>query len=89
MPIRTRQSLLDEALCTKEPDRSMLKHCADMVTAFSEDYLRSEMNQIEDRINSYKAVDKDFIEFNDTKKEVSSEVKNLKKRLKILKIILY
>lgn len=90
MAIRTAESLKDEFFRTKDKaQRALLKQCELLVRIYDENYLRSEMTQILDRIRSYKDVAHETLEYNGTSDTVKSEISALKKKLKPFKIILY
>ena len=89
MAVRTAESLNEEARFAKSPEKEFLKQCALIVSQFDENYLRSQLTQIQDRIKSYQHVDKETLAYNGTSEEVGNTIKALKKKLKPFKTVLY
>ena len=89
MAVRTAASLREEALITKEPEKSFLKMCALMVENFDENYLRSEMQQILDILKTYRDLDQETLKYNGTSADIAVQIKQYIKKLKPFKTVLY
>lgn len=88
MALRSKDSLYAESLI-KGADRKMYAQCILMIQQFDENYIRSQMTQIQDRIMSYRDIDPETLVYNGSSDVVKAEINALKKKLKPFKLVLY